>query len=341
MTKIYRAGDVYNFFNEDTNTTTIYNAKDASEKMKELDAKAAFRNQKASEERYKNMSNQVWRSFNVFYYSEHDPSYNIKVDELKDYLKTVKKCKELKVQTGQMLFDEESYNKACEELLNKKRELIEKFNSIVSNPTTSISQKECDAYEVKMELNALNNIIITKDENRFKVPETITLKLKPLETFEVVKSLYDKYESNKESDRQSKLNSAIKHEQSPLNGITEDEFKILKCIEKYNSSYLHFTHEPQLVSSKFENTLFDALCYNSIDEYLNRERHVEGESKVYFETTPNPDTKAAQPSEFDTMITDSELENIYYFNKLVEDYDNYKRLEKLKTEAVSMSGTSK
>ena len=72
MTKIYRSGDVYNFFNEDTNVTTIYNAKDASEKMKELDAKAAYRNQKASEERYKNMRDQVWRSLNVFHYNEHD-----------------------------------------------------------------------------------------------------------------------------------------------------------------------------------------------------------------------------------------------------------------------------
>lgn len=340
MTKIYRAGDVYNFFNEDTNTTTIYNAKEASEKMKELDAKAAFRNQKLSEERYKNMCDQVWRSFNVFYNSERDPSYSIKLDELKEYLKTVKKCKELKVQTGQMLFDEELYNKACEELLNKKKELIEKFNSIVSNPTTSVSQKERDAYEVKMELNALNNIIITKDENRFKIPETITLKLKPLETFEVVKSLYDKYKSNKESDRQSKLDSAIKDDRLSLHGVVEDEFKILKCIDKYNSSYLHFDIKPRLVSSKFENTLFDALRYDSIDEYLNRERNIEGKSKVYFETTPNPDTKAPQPSEYDTMVSDSELENIYYFNKLVEDYDNYKRLEKLKTEAVNMSGMS-
>ena len=340
MTKIYRAGDVYNFFNEDTNITTIYNAKDASEKMKELDAKATFRNQKVSEERYKNMRDQVRRSFNVFYNSEHDSSCSIKVDELKEYLKTVKKCKELKVQTGQILFDEELYNKACEELLNKKRELIEKFNSIVSNPATSVSQKEHDAYEVKTELNALNNIIITKDENRFKVPETITLKLKPLESYEVVKSLYDKYKSNKESDKQSKLDSAIKNDRSSLNGVVEEEFKILKCIKKYNSSFLHFEHKPQLVSSKFENILSDALCYDSIDAYLNRERHIEGDSKVYFETTPNPDKKASQPTEYDTVVSDTELENIYYFNRLVEDYDNYKRLEKLKTEAVSMSGTS-
>ena len=113
-----------------------------------------------------------------------------------------------------------------------------------------------------------------------------------------------------------------------------------KCIKKYNSSFFHFDYKPQLVVSKFENTLFDALSYDSIDEYLNRERNIEGESKVYFENTPNPDKKAPQPSEFDTMVSDSELENIYYFNKLVEDYDNYKRLEKLKTEAVSMSGTS-
>lgn len=339
MTKIYRSGDVYNFFNEDTNTTTIYNAKDASEKMKELDAKAAFRNQKASEERYKNMCDQVWRSFNVFYNSEHYAD-GINTDALKEYLKTVKKCKELKVQTGQMLFDEESYNKACEELLNKKKELIEKFNSIVNNPTTSVSQKERDAYEVKMELNALNNIIITKDENRFKVPETITLKLKPLETFEVVKSLYDKYKSNKESDKQSKLDSAIKHDKSSLSGITEDDFKIIKCVQKYNRSYFCFKHEPQSFGSEFEKTLTDALLYNTLEEFFNRERNIEGESKVYFETTLNPDKKAPQPLEFDTMITDNELENIYYFNKLVEDYDNYKRLEKLKTEAISMSGTS-
>ena len=337
MTKIYKSGDVYNFFNEDTNTSTIYSAEDAGKKMKELDSKAEYRNQKASEERYTNMNNQVWKALNVFYNSEHDPSYNIKLDELKEYLKTVKKCKELKVQTGQMLFDEELYNKACEELLNKKRELIERFNSIVNSPSMNVSQKEREAYDVRQELNALNNIIITKDENRFKTPEVITVKLKPLETYEVVHSLYERRKSNVETDKQSKLNDEIKHDRSSLSGITDEEFKILKCIEKYNSSYLHFEHKPQLVNSKFENTLFDALHYSSLEEYLNRERHIEGKSKVYFESTPNPDKKAPQPTAHDTMVSDDELENIYYFNKLVEDYDNYKRLERLKTEAASMS----
>ena len=337
MTKIYKSGDVYNFFNEDTNTSTIYSAEDASKKMKELDTKAEYRNQKASEERYKNMNNQVWRALNVFYNSEHDPSYSIKLDELKEYLKTLKKCKELKVQTGQMLFDEELYNKACEELLNKKRELIERFNSIVNSPSMNVSQKEREAYDVRQELNALNNIIITKDENRFKTPEVITVKLKPLETYEVVKSLYDRMKSNKENDKQSKLDDEIKHDRSSLSGITEEEFKIIKCVDKYNKSYFHFDYKPQLVNSKFENTLFDALHYSSLEEYLNRERHIEGESKVYFESTPNPDKKAPQPTEYDTMVSDSELENIYYFNKLVEDYDNYKRLERLKAEATSMS----
>ncbi len=337
MTKIYRSGDMYNFFNEDTNTTTVYNANDASEKMKELDAKAAFRNQKASEERYKNMNDQVWKALNVFYNSEHYPLSSIKCDEFKEYLKTVKKCKELKVQTGQMLFDEELYNKTCEELLNKKKELIELFNSIVNNPSMNVSQKEKEANNVRQELNELNNIIITKDENRFKTPEVITVKLKPVDVYNVVHSLYERRNSNVERDKQSKLDDAIKRDRSSLDHITEEEFKILKCIEKYNSSYLHFEHKPQLVSSKFENTLFDALQYNSIEEYFNRERNVEGDSKVYFESTPNPDKKAPQPTEYDTMVSDDELENIYYFNKLVEDYDNYKRLEKLKAEATSMS----
>ena len=337
MTKIYRSGDMYNFFNEDTNTTTVYNAKDAHDKMQELDAKAAFRNQRANEERYKSMNNQVWKALNVFYNSEHCPSSSIKVDELTKYLKTLKGCKELKVHTGQMLFDEELYNKTCEELLNKKRELIERFNSIVNNPSISVSQKERDAYDIKQELNSLNDIIITKDENRFKVPETITVKLKPLETLTVVKSLYDRQKSNKENDRQSKLGDAINNERSSLDGITEEEFKIIKCVNKYESSFFHFAYKPQIACSKFENTLYDALRYNSIEEYLNRERHIKSESKVYFESTPNPDKKAPQPSEHDTMVSDNELENIYYFNKLVEDYDNYKRLEKLKAEATSMS----
>ena len=337
MTKIYRSGDLYNFFNEDTNTTTIYNAQDAHDKMKELDAKAAFRNQKASEERYKNMSLSVNNALNVFYNSEHDSSYSIKPDEFKEYLKTIKKGKELKVQTGQMLFDEELYNKACEELLNKKKELIERFNSIVNSPSMSLSQKEREAYDVRKELNELNNIIITKDENRFKTPETITVKLKPLETYEAVKSLYDRRKSNVERDRQSKLDDAINSERSSLSGMTEEEFKIIKCVNKFNSSFFHFDYKPQLVSSKFENTLFDALRYDSIDEYLNRERNIKGDSNIYFESTPNPDKKSPQPTEFDTMVSDDELENVYYFNKLVEDYDNYKRLEKLKTEAINMS----
>ena len=337
MTKIYRSGDLYNFFNEDTNTTTIYNAQDAHDKMKELDAKAAFRNQKASEERYKNMSLSVNNALNVFYNSEHDSSYSIKPDEFKEYLKTIKKCKELKVQTGQMLFDEELYNKACEELLNKKKELIERFNSIVNSPSMSLSQKEREAYDIRKELNELNNIIITKDENRFKTPETITVKLKPLETYEAVKSLYDRRKSNVERDRQSKLDDAINSECSSLSGMTEEEFKIIKCVNKFNSSFFHFDYKPQLVSSKFENTLFDALRYDSIDEYLNRERNIKGDSNIYFESTPNPDKKSPQPTEFDTMVSDDELENVYYFNKLVEDYDNYKRLEKLKTEAINMS----
>ena len=340
MTKIYRSGDLYNFFNEDTNTTTIYNAQDAHDKMKELDAKAAFRNQKASEERYKNMSLSANNALNVFYNSEHDPSYSIKPDEFKEYLKTIKKCKELKVQTGQMLFNEELYNKACEELLNKKRELIERFNSVVNSSSMDVSQKEREAYNIRQELNELNNIIITKDENRFKTPETITVKLKPLETYEVVHSLYERRKSNVERDRQSKLDDAIKCDRSSLDRITEEEFKIIKCINKYNSSYFHFEYKPQLVSSKFENTLFDALRYESIEKYLNRERGIKGESNIYFESTPNPDKKAPQLTEFDTMVSDDELENIYYFNKLVEDYDNYKRLEKLKTEASNMIGTS-
>lgn len=337
MTKVYKSGDVYNFFNEDTNTTTVYSAKDASEKLHELDTKASRRNQMANEERYKNMSLSANTALNVFYNAEHDPSCSIKPDEFKEYLKTLKKCKELKVQTGQMLFDEEKYNKACEELLNKKRELIERFNSIVNSPSMNVLQKEHEAYNVRQELNELNNIIITKDENRFKVPETITVKLKPVETYNMVHSLYERYKSNKERDKQAQLDDAIKCDRSSLTGITEEEFKIIKCVSKYNSSFFHFEYKPQLVSSKFENTLFDALRYNTLDEYLNRERSVEGKSKLYFESTPNPDSKAPQPTEYDTMVSDEELENIYYFNKLVEDYDNYKRLEKLKSEALTMS----
>ena len=339
MTKIYRTGDVYNFFNEDTNVTTIYNAQDAHDKMKELDAKAAFRNQKASEERYKSMSLSVNNALNVFYNFEHYPSSSsIKPDEFKECLKTIKKCKELKVQTGQMLFNEELYNKTCEELLNKKKELIERFNSIVNSPSMNVAQKEHEAYNVRQELNELNNIIITKDENRFKTPETITVKLKPLETYEVVKSLYDRRKSNVEHDRQSKLDDAINRERFTLDGVTEDEFKIIKCVNKYHRSFFNFErHSNGVCLSSFESTLSDALRYNSIEEYLNRERNIKGDSNIYFESTPNPDKKAPQPTEYDTMISDSELENVYYFNKLVEDYDNYKRLEKLKTEASNMT----
>lgn len=338
MTKIYRAGDVYNFFNEDTNVTTIYNAADAHDKMKELDERAARRNQKLNEDRYKNMTACVHSALNVFYNVEHNPSYSINLDEFKKYLKGIKHCKEIKVQTGQMLFDEELYNKTCEELLNKKKGLIERFNSIVNNPTMNVSQKEREAYDVRQELNELNNIIITKDENRFKTPEIITVKLKPLETYEVVHSLYERYKSNEENDKQTKLAAAIKSDRTILKDVTDEEIKIIRCVKKYDRSYFNFAHEPHGVGpTTFEHALFDACRYSSLEEYFNRERHIEGKSKVYFESTPNPDKKAPKPTEYDTMVSDNELENVYYFNKLVEDYDNCKRLEKLKAEATSMS----
>ena len=295
--------DLLQFINEDTGIATTVKGVLAQQKFNELqhdviDVKAQDRKLHAH---VKSLYNELMQR-------------DLDSDEFKNYLKEAPVA-EYEIATGRDIFNETKYNKKVQQRENEMRSLIDKYNAVIVNPELQLREKEHIAGDILKQFNCLKSTIISKSEKEFIEPEFETVKLKPLEALKTVKSVIKRRTEEYETLKQNKLNEEIEHERSLFKDISEDDFKLLKQLQRLmNNGPFFDAFEMYHTSTRNLNY---ALSFNSLNDYLNREREL-------CINTP------------ELEITSREASAIRYLHKLGQDYDKKYREKQLMNVAESM-----
>ena len=299
MTKIYKLDhEMYKLVNEDTGTTEVCDKnvlkvkQDAIEKrIAELKIKSAY-----------NIANT--------YGTVKDLFRQIDEDEFRRYLKTIKSCKEVQVPTGNTIFSEDKYNAKQKSIMDKKAELIKQFNNIANDIKMSVNDRAKAIMPIRKEIDELNRIVLSKDAKEFQIEEYITVKIKPIEAFEMYLKLKERQEAECAKAKQDAIDSEIAKETSALRDIDDDDFVFIKRLNKLIN--------PSVFYNMFEYKNYDqlksAIMYDSKEAYLNRPRDVRYD-------TP------------ELSFTEEEGQSVIYLNKLVNEFFAKQEETKLQEEA--------
>lgn len=302
MTKVNRIdNDLLQFINEDTGIAETLKGDLAQQKFNELqhnviDVKAQDRKSHA-------------HVMSLYYELQRR---GLDSDEFKNYLKDAPVA-ECKIATGRDTFNETKYNKKVQQRENEMRSLIDKYNAVIVNPELQLHEKEHIAGDILKQFNHLKSTIISKSEKEFIEPEFETVKMKPLEALKTVKSIFKRRTEEYETLKQNELNEEIEHERLLFKDISEDDFKLLKQLQRLMNNGTFF----DAFEMHHNRNLKYALTFDSLNDYLNREREV-------------------QINMPELEITSREASAIRYLHKLGQDYDKKYREKQLMNGVESM-----
>ena len=299
MTKIYKLDrEMYKLVNEDTGTIEMCDKNVLKVKQDAIEKRIA----EIKTQSLNNIADTFWRVDEAF--------RQIDKDDFRRYLKSIKSCKEVQVPTGNVIFSEDSYNAKQKSIMDKKAELIKQFNNIANDIKTSVPDRAKALMPIRNELNELNRIVLSKDAKEFQVEEYITVKIKPVEAFEMYLNLKERHNADIEKVKQEALNSEIAKEASALKDIDDDDFLFIKRLNKLIDSDIFYN----MFKYKNYNVIKGAIMYESKEAYLNRPRDVQYD-------TPK------------LSFTEEEARSIIYLNNLIKEFFSKQEETKLQEEA--------
>ena len=299
MTKIYKLDkEMYKLVNEETGSTEVCDKNVLKVKQDAIEKRIAER----EEQRLKNIE--------ITFFNVRDAFRQIDNDEFKRYLKSIKSCKEVQIPTGNIIFSEDKYNAKQKSIMDKKAELIKQFNNIANNIKMSVSERAKALMPIRKEIDELNRIVLSKDAKEFQIEEYITVKIKPIDAFEMYLKLNERYDAAKEKAKQDAIDAAIAKETSALKDMDDDDFVFIKRLKKLINPSVFY----DMFEYKHYNELKSAIMYDSKEAYLNRPRDVKYE-------TPK------------LSFTEEEGQSVIYLNKLIGEYFSKREEIKLQEEA--------
>lgn len=299
MTKIYKLDrEMYKLVNEDTGTVEM------------CDKNVLKIKQDAIEKRIAEIKEKSLKDIRHTFATVKDLFGQINEDDFRRYLKSIKSCKEVQVPTGNIIFSEDKYNAKYKSIMDKKAELIKQFNNIANNTNMSVNDRAKALMPIRNELNELNRIVLSKDAKEFQVEEYITVKIKPVDAFEMYLNLKERYNADEEKAKQEAIDKAIEKEASVLKNIDEDDFLFIKRLNKLINPHVFYN----MFEYKNYYELKAAITYESKEAYLNRPRDVQYD-------TP------------DLSFTEEEAQSIIYLNNLIKEFFAKREEIKLQEEA--------
>lgn len=299
MTKIYKLDrEMYKLVNEDTGVAEVCDKNVLKVKQDAIEKRIA----EIKEKSLNNIANTFWRVDEAF--------RQIDKDDFRRYLKAIKSCKEVQVPTGNIIFSEDMYNAKQKSIMDKKAELIKQFNNIANDIKMSVPDRAKALMPIRNELNELNRIVLSKDAKEFQIEEYITVKIKPIEAFEMYLKMIERHNADKEKAKQDAIDSAIAKEASALKDIDDDDFLFIKRLYKLIDSDIFYN----MFKYKNYSELKGAIMYESKEAYLNRPRDVQYD-------TPK------------LSFTEDESQCIIYLNNLIKEFFSKQEEIKLQNEA--------
>ena len=302
MTKCYKIdADLYKFVNEDNRTAELI--KGGVEAQKKIDTinKRAVDDTELKKRLEGEVRSRFWEVARFI-----DPT-----DEaFKAYLKTVKQKSEIKLQTGQTIFNQQKYDAAMDARKKEYERITRDATAILNNPTPENLKRVNELIQQRKEIE---NTRILKDDAQFYDPEYVTVRMTAMEAFNTVQSKLNDYRKDDAAAKQQALDAAIASERREFEGISEADFQLLKQLKRLmNSTEFFHAFECYRVLDRCR----DVWGYNTLEDYFNRER--------------NPSYKSPE-----LQFNDTDKQAVNYMTKLIKDYRTQRECERLKAEVES------
>ena len=304
MTKCYKIdADLYKFVHEDNGTAEL--VRGGAEAQKKIDAinKRAIDDTELKKRLEGEVQSRFWEV--ARFIDQHAD-----LDAFKAYLKTVKQKSEIKLQTGQTIFNQQKYDAAMDVRKKEYERITREANAILNNPTPENLKR---VNELMQQRKEIENTRILKDDPQFYDPEYVTVRMTATEAFNAVQSKLNDYRKDDATAKQQALDAAIAHERYEFNGISESDFQLLKQLKRLmNSQEFYKAFEAYHVWDRYRGV----WGYATLEDYFNRERNPQYEHPTL-------------------QFNDTDKQAINYMKQLIKDYYTQRECERLKAEVES------
>ena len=303
MTKCYKIDtDLYKFVREDDGTAELIKGDALAQQKIDAINKQAVDDTELKKRLEGEMRNKFWE---VASFIEHDD-----VDAFKAYLKTIKQKSEIKLQTGQTIFNQQKYDAAMDMRKKEYERITREATALLNNPTRENLER---ANELIQQRKEIENTRILKDDPQFYDPEYVTVRMTAIEALDTVQSKLNDYRKDDAAAKQQALDAEIARNRREFEGISEADFQLLKQLKRLmNSTEFYNAFAAFHVWDRYR----DVWGYNTLEDFFNRNR--------------NPSYKSPE-----LQLNDTDKQAINYMKQLIRDYKTHCSYERLKAEVES------
>ena len=307
MTKCYKLdADLYKFVNDDDGTAELIKGADLAQQKIDAINKHAVDDTEIKKRLEGEIRSNFWEV--ATFLDQTD------VDGFKAYLKTVKQKSEIKLQTGQTIFNQQKYDAAMQARKKEYERVTREANVLLNNPTSENLKR---AQELMQQRKEIENTRILKDAAQFYDPEYVTIRMAAIEALSAVQNKLDDWRKDEAAAKQNALDAAIANERNKFKGISESDFQLLKQLKRLmNSQEFYNAFADHHVWDRYR----DVWGYDSLEDFFNRERNLHYESP-------------------ELQFNDTDKQAINYMRQLIRDYKTQREYERLKAEVESSATT--
>lgn len=189
--------------------------------------------------------------------------------------------KEVKqIVTERKVFNESAYNKVVEAQKKKTTDLVLQQRSIFNDNALSYVEKYDALQKLNKQINESASVIIPKNDDQFYMNEVINVTINVDEALEHFRNVHAKCDAMEQEAKDNAYKSAIEKDKLELAQFTDEDLKIAKSIYKVNVNM----HCQIYGATHLYNKVL--MSFDSIEDYINRERDVQYESpKMQFTET--------------------------------------------------------
>ena len=304
MTKCYKIDDdLYKFVKADDGTAELIKGADLAQQKIDAINKRAVDDTELKKRLVGEMRRDFW---DVARFID-----DVDMDAFTAYLKTIKQKSEIKLQTGQMIFNQQKYDAAMAERQKEYERITREANALLNNPTSENLKR---VKELMQQRKEIENTRILKDAAQFYDPEYVTIHMTAIEALNAVQSKLNDYRKDDAAAKQQALDAAIASERNRFNSVSESDFSLVKQMKRLMNSKEFFD---AFVDHHVWDQYRDVWGYETLEDFFNRERDPQYESP-------------------ELQFNETDKQAINYMNQLIRDYKTQRECERLKAEVESL-----
>ena len=305
MTKCYKIDDdLYKFVKADDGTAELIKGADLAQQKIDAINKRAVDDTELKKRLVGEMRRDFWDV--ARFIDQHAD-----MDAFTAYLKTIKQKSEIKLQTGQMIFNQQKYDAAMAERQKEYERITREANALLNNPTSENLKR---VKELMQQRKEIENTRILKDAAQFYDPEYVTIHMTAIEALNAVQSKLNDYRKDDAAAKQQALDAAIASERNRFNSVSESDFSLVKQMKRLMNSKEFFD---AFVDHHVWDQYRDVWGYETLEDFFNRERDPQYESP-------------------ELQFNETDKQAINYMNQLIRDYMTQRECERLKAEVESL-----